>query len=380
MAPCCNRGCALSRTLGLCLSAAAIACTAALGATEEQRINSEIRELQRKLVEAISKGEDATALRGVLRDVREAQKAGDLAKASDLIAASKAGGAPATATPTETPATPTPAGQVAASRTTLASGDLSLGLLVWKPADSKKKPPAVVLVADGFRGIGRTYREFGEFLASKGYYVVAPELRGQGRSGGKVEFLGGEVDDVTAAVNYLKGLTEEVDPERVMLVGAGWGGSVSLLAAGRGAAVKGTAALAAPTDLNELLTQQPGIRLEVRVQGVKFDMTDRKALKARSPLYTTKAFAGECFLVNSQLDRTLPAKQVAGYGAVLTARGITVTIKTYASQGKGFVGKHPEVWRDDVLDFLDKLSGLRKKATRRTPRRRTGGNTGRRRR
>jgi dienelactone hydrolase len=327
-----------------------------------EALESDIRQLQTRLVEARSAGQDPTELRGALKDIRDAQTAGDWNKVAELVAAAKrsAGAPPAAAGGSPAGAGAAPGGGAPAAfvaeRATVASGDVTISLLVWKPSDTSKPCPAVALIADGFRGVGRVYREFAEALAGKGYVVVAPELRGQGRSGGKVEFLGGEVEDIKAAVAYLK-TQQFVDANRITLIGAGWGGTAALLAVGRGLQVKATVALAAPTDLPELVQALPGVRHDLRTQGVDLDTSDQKLLKEKSPIMNTLSFSGECLLVYGKTDASTPESQVTGYAAVLQARGIKVTVKAYTSLGVSFVEKDPDAWRPDVLDFVDIESG-----------------------
>jgi len=338
----------------------------AADAGDQKELEEQIRSLQRQLVEAIGRGEEATELRGTLRDVRDARKADDWPKVKELVsAAMKAvpgnagGGGPAAAG----------AGGAAGAlpeRVATTSGDISISLLVWKPADTKKAVPGVVLVADGFRGVRRVYRDLAAFIASKGYVVVVPELRGQGRSGGKVEFLGGEVNDIAMAVAWLKEQTY-ADANRIMMVGVGWGGSAALLSVGRGlSVVKGTASVAAPTDLNGLLKAKPGLRVALRAKGVSISPKDVVGLRAKSPMYGSTSFAGECLLIYGKADSSLPVRQSTGYGSVLTGRGVKVTHQAYNSMGAGFAEKKVAVYRADLLKFLDRLAGLRQKSKRRT--------------
>jgi len=353
------------------------ACSSAAEEGGHKELEEQIRQLQRQLVEAIGRGEEATELRGALRDIREASKGNDWDKVKELIAAAmKAApdeGAPGlAATPGAAAATIRP------ERVSTTSGDISMSLLVFKPEDTKKARPGIVYVADGFRGVGRVYREFAAFLVSKGYVVVIPELRGQGRSGGKVEFLGGEANDIGAAVAWMKEQTY-VDAERTMLVGIGWGGSAALLSVGKGLSlVKGTAAVASPTDLNGLIKARAGLRGVLRAMGVKVDLNDKAGMKAKSPLQNATSFAGECMLIYSRIDGSLPEKQSTGYGSVLKGRGIKVTMQPYNSMGAGFGEKRMAAYRDDLLKFLDRLAGLRQKSKRSS--RSTGGRSSSRRR
>lgn len=87
-----------------------------------------------------------------------------------------------------------------------------------------------------------------EFYVAHGYVLFVPHRRGHGRSGGDyfenawnrtgrdgaalVALLDAQVDDVAAAVAYVKGLPE-VDGTRIAVAGCSFGGIQSLLAAER---------------------------------------------------------------------------------------------------------------------------------------------------
>ena len=142
---------------------------------EQRELLDQVRQLQRQLVEAISRGEEATALRGTLRDIREARKSDDWPKVKELITAAKKDPG---ATTTPAPEAVTPGGTEGAApilpeRLAITSGQITLSGLLWKPADTKRACPGVVMVADGFLGVGRTFREVSELLAQKGYVVLA---------------------------------------------------------------------------------------------------------------------------------------------------------------------------------------------------------------
>jgi dienelactone hydrolase len=82
-----------------------------------------------------------------------------------------------------------------------------------------------------------------DYFVSKGYVVFVPHRRGQGQSTGlyignytcpAITYLQEQVADVTAAWNYVKGLTASdggpvVDPTRMAIMGHSYGGIMTLL-------------------------------------------------------------------------------------------------------------------------------------------------------
>ncbi|MCB9780621.1 MAG: acetylxylan esterase, partial [Alphaproteobacteria bacterium] len=67
-------------------------------------------------------------------------------------------------------------------------------------------------------------------LVGTGATVVVPALRGQHGAPGRSEHFGGEVDDLAALIDAVATLPE-VDPDRIVLLGAGDGGTLAWLAA-----------------------------------------------------------------------------------------------------------------------------------------------------
>ena len=124
------------------------------------------------------------------------------------------------------------------------------------PAPARRKPqtPAIVLVG----GSGPQDRDYSTYgvpifgqiagrLSDAGYLVVRYDARGIGRSGGRTETatLTEYADDVLRVIEWLR-RREDVDDNRIALVGYGDGGPVALLAASKQSRVAALALLAAP--------------------------------------------------------------------------------------------------------------------------------------
>lgn len=108
------------------------------------------------------------------------------------------------------------------------------------PEGSAAKLPVMVWITGGFPpgGIGEaawTALPADNDQSAKDYRVAGmlmmyPTFRGSFGNPGAQETLYGEVDDVLAAIEYVRGL-ENVDPERIYLGGHSTGGSLALLVA-----------------------------------------------------------------------------------------------------------------------------------------------------
>lgn len=169
-----------------------------------------------------------------------------------------------------------------------ASG-FSLAGTLTKPPRLVGRLPAVVLVA----GVGTLDRDetmagvpiFGQLagaLADAGYAVVRYDQRGVGQSGGRIEgaTMASYADDVIHVVDWLVE-RKDVDPNRIAVVGYGEGGSLALLAAGRGKTIRAVALLGTPgrTGRDVVLEQQ---RAELaRLTMPDADKAARVALQTR---------------------------------------------------------------------------------------------------
>ncbi len=118
------------------------------------------------------------------------------------------------------------------------SGQLSVRGRLYLPKQGKRPLPLVIFNHDGNDGISKSHHKSCLRLASQGYAVIAPSYRGEDGSQGIVEVAKGEVDDVLSLWNCFPDL-QEIDNDRVVLMGASHGALISLLAAGRQPQIKG---------------------------------------------------------------------------------------------------------------------------------------------
>jgi dienelactone hydrolase len=136
---------------------------------------------------------------------------------------------------------------------TFQSGNLQLHGFLWRP--NGPGPFPAVLWNHGSEKLPGWRPELGEFYTSHYFVFFVPHRRGQGRSPGDyiqdliekappaerarrmVELQDAEVEDVVAALNYLKSLPF-VDPQRIAISGCSYGGIQTLLAGERDLGVR----------------------------------------------------------------------------------------------------------------------------------------------
>jgi len=221
---------------------------------------------------------------------------------------------------------------------------------VWKPQGAGPFP--AIVWNHGSEKMPGTQPELARFYTSHSYVFFVPHRRGQGRSPGDyikdlvamappseraqrmVDLQEAEVDDVVAAVNYLKS-QPFVDPARIAISGCSFGGIQTLLAGERDLGVKA------------LVPFAPGAmswEQNLPLHGLLLRAVD----SAQAPV----------FLIQAQNDYNLsPSEALSKEGA---KKHKDFQAKVYPAFGEshqdghwGFCSTATNVWGDDVLAFLD---------------------------
>jgi dipeptidyl aminopeptidase/acylaminoacyl peptidase len=118
------------------------------------------------------------------------------------------------------------------------SDGLEIHALLYRPREMKpgQKYPALVEVHGGPTGqFFRGFDPYGQFLADNGFIVIQPNVRGSTGYGvefrdlNRMDWGGGDLEDVAGAAEYLKRLPE-VDSKRIGVWGGSYGGYMTFMA------------------------------------------------------------------------------------------------------------------------------------------------------
>ena len=138
-------------------------------------------------------------------------------------------------------------------RVTYQSGGLTIFGQICRPADVGPHP---VLISNhgGFRGIPdfEDPNGFCARTAKMGWVLAESSYRGEDGSEGDIEVCRGEVDDVLAMLDVVKG-QDYADPDRIAMVGLSHGGCITSKAVERGADVDVAIDIAGPADWVSLM-------------------------------------------------------------------------------------------------------------------------------
>jgi alpha/beta superfamily hydrolase len=175
-----------------------------------------------------------------------------------------------------------------------APGDMAAYVSITASETGGKKRPALIWLVGGFgNSIGPDLVEPGppeNDQSASAFHdpelvLMYPSLRGGNQNPGQKEGLFGEVDDVLAAVKWLK-LQPGVDPSRIYLGGHSTGGTLALLVA------------EASPDLRAVFAFGPAADVSDYGQdNLPFDVTNRTESSMRSPVSWLAAISCPVFVI-----------------------------------------------------------------------------------
>lgn len=241
------------------------------------------------------------------------------------------------------------------------------------PPGVAKPYPTVVFVHGGpwARDVHLNGDPIQPFLTNRGYAVLQVNYRGSSGYGKKFqeaaqgEFAGKMHSDLTDAVNALVA-QGTVDPQRVAIAGASYGGYASLVGMthtpGQFRCAISTVGM---SDLAALLDDAPpywelGKPKWIRYAGNPADPAQRAAMKERSPLYKADRVQGPILLMHGVHDPRVKFSQSLQMAQALRANGKPVELVLFNKAGHRF-----QRWQDNLVayrkteDFLASCLGGR---------------------
>ena len=221
---------------------------------------------------------------------------------------------------------------------------------LWKPEGVG--PFAVIVWNHGSEKLPGSQPVLAKFYTAHSYVFFVPHRRGQGRSPGNsiqdliaqappgergrrmVELQESEVDDVVAALDYLKA-QPFVDSARIVISGCSYGGIQTLLAGERNLGVKALV----PFAPGAMSWEQNAALQDRLVRAVDF---------AKAPV----------FLIQAENDYSVAPSRVLSQEAVKKKKDFQS--KIYPAFGRshqdghwGFCSSATDVWGNDVLAFIE---------------------------
>jgi acetyl esterase/lipase len=208
---------------------------------------------------------------------------------------------------------------------------------VWitRPPVERSKPKAAVVLVHGgpwVRGREWDWDPMTQYIASLGYVVIEPEFRGSTGYGDKLFRAGfgqwglAMQDDVTDALKFAvsKGY---VDPARVCIAGASYGGYATLMGLAKDPdQYRCGVAWVGVTDIELMFTAfWSDVSREGKTYGygrmIGDPVKDKEKFDANSPLKQVARIKAPVFLAYGGLDRRVPIEHGERFRAALRAQG-----------------------------------------------------------
>lgn len=234
------------------------------------------------------------------------------------------------------------------------------------PGSSLDQPlPAVVLVHGGpsARGADLRWDAEAQFLATRGYRVIEPDFRGSTGYGQRHMRAGwkqwGQAmeDDLADAVRWAVG-QKLVDPARVCIYGASYGGYAALMGPIRYPEMfRCAASFAGVTDIELMFSSARSdmtddIRRYSAPVLIGDPKTDVEMLRAASPIRRVAEIKVPVLLAQGLRDKRVPREHANAFQTAARRAGVMVERIDYAEEAHG--------WSDpaDHADFLRRLQAF----------------------
>jgi dipeptidyl aminopeptidase/acylaminoacyl peptidase len=204
-----------------------------------------------------------------------------------------------------------------------------------------------------------SFNRFVQFAVNQGYMVLAPNYRGSTGYGKEFQQAnlfdmgGGDLQDVLAGVDWIK-QTGHLDPKKIAVMGASYGGYLSMMAVTKAPEVWAAAVPIVPfvNWFTEIENEDPVLREgDLATMG---DLAKNKALyEDRSPINFIDQVKAPLLLLAGGHDPRCPKSETQQVVDAIKKRGGTVDYKVYENEGHGFARVENQIDAyKRVADFL----------------------------
>jgi dipeptidyl aminopeptidase/acylaminoacyl peptidase len=224
-------------------------------------------------------------------------------------------------------------------------GKWTISAFVYAPYNLPRngQHPAIVYVHGG--PTSQTVNAFNRFvqhMANQGYFVIAPNYRGSTGYGkdfqnaNLFDMGGGDLQDVVAAADWIK-QTGYIDPKKVIVMGASYGGYMSMMAVTKAPDMWAAGVPIVPfvNYFTEIENEDPVLReSDLATMG---DPVKNKALfEDRSPIFFVDKIKAPLMLLAGGNDPRCPKEETMQVVEAVKKNGGVVDHKVYENEGHGF--------------------------------------------
>ena len=220
-----------------------------------------------------------------------------------------------------------------------------ISAVLWIPFNAPRDGTSAAVVLAHGGPTGQTQDRFDAnavALASRGYFVIAPNPRGStgyGRAfeeANRRDLGGGDLQDYVAGARFLVE-TGYVDASRIGITGTSYGGFMTIMALGRAPDVfaAGVEVCGITNWLSMYERGSPPLRA-YQVGLLGDPIKDRAVYNASSPLTYLNQVKAPLLALQGEMDIRVPKYEAEQVVATLRKLGRTVDAKYYADEGHGF--------------------------------------------
>jgi len=210
---------------------------------------------------------------------------------------------------------------------------------IYRPK-GKRPAPAVVLLPGGFVGVNASHRAAARRLAQAGYMVALPHMRGQGKSGGVIDF---GLEDAVDARGLAKALAQIGGDGRYAYAGISLGGAIAINAARNDPHARGIVCMLSPVDFRE--QRQLLINYERAARAERWDAwiggspeACPECWDARDPLKHVREVSAPIIFIQAGEDVLIPVAQACRWRAVRQEMGRKVHTVALTDDGNPWRG------------------------------------------
>jgi dipeptidyl aminopeptidase/acylaminoacyl peptidase len=194
-------------------------------------------------------------------------------------------------------------------------------------------------------------------LVSRGYIVVAPNVRGSTGYGADFERAnyqdlgGGDLQDEVYAVKFMKE-TGYVDTKKIGITGGSYGGFMTLMAIGKAPDVWAAAVEEyGIIDWYTMLKHSDPYLQEYEKSLLGDPEKDRDKYEAASPIKYLHNERAPLLVLQGENDIRVPREEAAQVVEILKKDGRTVDVVYYPQEGHGFIKREDQI--DEITRMID---------------------------
>ncbi len=226
-------------------------------------------------------------------------------------------------------------------------GKWQISAFVYVPFNTPRdaKNPAIVYVHGG--PTSQTVNSFNrivQYMVNQGYLVIAPNYRGStgyGKEFQEANFKdmgGGDLQDTLAAADWIQ-KTGYVDPKKLIVMGASYGGYMSMMAVTKAPEMWAAGVPIVPfvNWFTEIENEDPSLQQwDLATMGDPKNEKDKELLTDRSPIFFVDKIKAPLMLLAGGHDPRCPKSEAQQVADAVKKNGGFAELHIYENEGHGF--------------------------------------------